>query len=94
MSTTDESRINEAISAHLKTWWTAETKQEIELQYGQGILHGIISIYDFASQSEFWLTLELNTAYNLAVERLKKQYPFLPDDAVRKIANMAAYSWK
>ncbi|PVY39927.1 hypothetical protein [Pontibacter virosus] len=94
MFTTDESRIDEAISKHLKTWWTFETKQEIELNYGIAVLNQIISIYDFASQSEFWLSLELEDAYNLAVERLKEQYPFLSDDSVRRIANMAAYSWK
>ncbi|MCP2043147.1 hypothetical protein [Pontibacter sp. HSC-36F09] len=94
MSISDENRVDKAISEHLKTWWTDETKQEIKVQYGIDILNQIISIYDFASQSEFWLSLELNDAYNQTTERLKKQYPFLSDGSVRRVANMAAYSWK
>jgi hypothetical protein len=86
--------IDQAIKNHLKLWWTDESKQAIKLKYGEWVLKQVISISKFAENKEYWLSASLTEGYSLTVDKVKNRYPFLSDEAVKKVANMAAYSWK
>ena len=90
----DGAKIDEAIKKYLSLWWTDESKKKIISEYGEGLLSNVTEICDYADKSELWLSIDYWDAHKLTIERLRIKYPFLSQTSARKIADMAAYSWK
>lgn len=90
----DDVRIDEAIKKYLSLWWTEESKKKITSEYGEGLLRKVTEICDYADKAELWLSVEYWEAHKLVIEQLRAKYPFLSQTSARKVADMAAYSWK
>ena len=90
----DYTVLNAAIVEHLGLWWTPEREAAIKHGIGSDGLAAIRAMYDLAADEDLWLHRSQEEAYELPQRRIEKKYPFLAPEAVRRLANMAAYAWK
>ena len=87
--------INEALLKYIQLpWITEDDRNAIVAQYGSDVLSSIDEMYLFAVNDKVWTTIDYSEAYNQTIVRLRIEYSFLSEQAVKKIANLASYSWK
>ena len=87
-------KMNAAIEAHFRLWWTDESKDAIRRDVGEDGLRQIQELSSFASREEIWLYLPPEQAYRETQRQLREEYPFLSEGAVMRLTSSAAYGWK
>lgn len=90
----NRTELNVAILEHRGLWWTPESEAALEQRVGSQGLAAIRAMYDLAADEVLWRREPGSKAYDLAQRRLEGEYPFVTPDAIRRLANMAAYTWK
>jgi hypothetical protein len=91
----DHTAVNAAIVEYLGLWWSPEREQALEADLGSEGAAAILTMYRFAvDQTDLWLGQPTEVAYPEVQRRLRREYPFLTAEAVQRLANMAAFTWK
>jgi len=86
--------INNAITLYWSILVTDDTKNQIITAFGDEILAEIDRIMSYAVNNPIWANIDHLISHRQTIEELKKEYPFLTNSSLIKIADTAAYFWK
>ena len=82
---------NPMIESHIGLWWTDRAKAKLQAVCQPDEFHAIERICQFAISHDIWNQECYSTACMQLPKFIKAEYPALTEQAVTKIAKMAAF---